>query len=143
MEKGKRRYEQSVPTAYIEPGKDLLVPRWEVLQLWNEAMGFCDKVCLVNHGHVVYGETGDWDIVSELLERTSHCRVDQYGTPARNGFESDRDRGFAYTRAQECPSAESERQKSQQCSRFKLVFYCTRECQVADWKNRKPNCQPQ
>ena len=28
------------------------------------------------------------------------------------------------------------------CSRCKGAFYCSRECQVADWKRHKPICQP-
>ncbi len=27
------------------------------------------------------------------------------------------------------------------CGRCKKVFYCSRECQKADWQNHKPNCQ--
>lgn len=29
-----------------------------------------------------------------------------------------------------------------QCSRCKQAFYCSRECQVADWKDHKTTCQP-
>ena len=30
----------------------------------------------------------------------------------------------------------------QRCSRCKVVYYCGRECQQADWKEHKKTCQP-
>jgi len=41
-----------------------------------------------------------------------------------------------------CDEQSIEFQKSlRKCARCKSAFYCSRECQRADWKSHKPNCQ--
>jgi hypothetical protein len=42
VEYEKRRMSSGVPTTTQEPGEKLIIPRWEVLKLWNEAMSAYD-----------------------------------------------------------------------------------------------------
>ena len=48
--------------------------------------------------------------------------------------------GFCYNRQCSVPGRRMERSKTKYCSRCRNATYCSSECQVADWKRHKPDC---
>ena len=134
------RLRDHVPPTQLDPGEDLLIPRWEVLQLWNEAMkGGYDSLKQWGHHIMVYGETAGWDMVVAFLEQTSHYAPTQFGNaPNPPGFPKERDKGFGHTQKWTCAKCGKYNDKCRLCSRCKEVSYCTRECQVAHWKTHRP-----
>ena len=48
--------------------------------------------------------------------------------------------GTCYNKQCSVPSRFVERRKAKYCSRCRDATYCSRECQVADWRMHKPNC---
>ena len=41
-----------------------------------------------------------------------------------------------------CPAIESRRAQFYECSRCRQLAYCSKTCQVSDWKNHKASCNP-
>ena len=48
--------------------------------------------------------------------------------------------GYCFNARCPTPQEEVERSNTKYCSRCRCVTYCSRECQVADWTEHKPNC---
>lgn len=141
----KQRMEQGIPPTYLAPGETLLVPRCEVLQFWNEAMqGPYDALCCMGYQECVYGETGGWDSVVKFLEITRNFEPNQLGFPSTPpGFPALRDKGFEYGESITCARCRKRDPNiGGKCSRCHKVCYCSRECQVAHWKQHKRECQP-
>jgi hypothetical protein len=142
LDKEKRRLEQGVPTTQIDSGESLLVAPWEVLKLWNQAMKPYDAIQRFDHGFNVYGETPGWDAVAFFLEKSQHLAYGQYhNAPVDPGFKSNRDGEFENKACGHCGKVQSENM-NMACSRFKAVYYCSKECQRASWKTHKMKCKP-
>ena len=143
VEYEKRRMSSGVPTTTQEPGESLIVPRWEVLKLWNEAMSAYDSIKRWGHECFVYGEVGGWDIVVDFLQRTNHMQVGQYApAPLVPGFQTLRDRGCDgephRTGCVFCGKIDGA--TIMKCSRCKASSYCSKDCQKKDWKKHKAVC---
>jgi len=142
VDKEKSRMARGVRTTFIEPGETLLIARWEVLKLWNEAMVSYDSIARWGHHFNVYGETSGWHVVVDFLERTQNLAFNQFanGPTSNPGFNCGRDQG--QTCCTKCGKVDESHMKCMRCSRCKVTTYCSRECQVADWKRHKPTCKP-
>jgi hypothetical protein len=144
VEYEKRRMSTGVPTTEIEPGENLIVPRWEVLRLWNEAMSSYDSIKRWGYECFVYGEVAGWDIVVHFLQRTSHTEVGQYApAPLVPGFPAVRDRGNnGETHSTGCEfCGKIDGATIMKCSRCKTATYCSKDCQKRDWKKHKAVCK--
>jgi hypothetical protein len=144
VEYEKRRMSTGVPATTQESGETLIIPRWEVLKLWNEAMSAYDSINHWGHGCVVYGETAGWDIVVDFLQRTSQMNVGQYApAPLVPGFPVVRDRGYdGESRSTGCAfCGKINGATIMKCSRCKTATYCSKDCQIGDWKKHKPICK--
>jgi hypothetical protein len=145
VEYEKRRMSSGVPSTTLEPGERWILPRWEVLKLWNEAMSAYDAIARWGHECFVYSETSGWGLVVNFLQRTEHLEIGVYaqvgvvpGFPvARDTGDRDGESlctGCAFCRKIDCPSV-------MKCSRCKSASYCSKECQKGDWKDHKAVCE--
>jgi hypothetical protein len=143
VEYEKRRMSTGVPATEIESGEKLIVPRWEVLKLWNEAMVSYDSIKRWGYECFVYGEVGGWDLVVDFLQRTNKNRVGQYASaPLVPGFPSARDKGHGESYNTGCAFCGKTDGKSiMKCSRCKAASYCSKDCQKGDWKKHKAVCK--
>jgi hypothetical protein len=144
IEYEKRRMSTGVPMTEIKAEESLIVPRWEVLRLWNEAMSSYDSIKRWGYECFVYGEVAGWDIVVHFLQRTCHNQAGQYASaPMVPGFPCARDKGYGAeqngTGCTFCGKTDSE--KVMKCSRCKSASYCSKDCQKGDWKKHKPICK--
>jgi hypothetical protein len=140
VEKDKQRLEHGVPATQIDSGEMLLVAPWDVLKLWNQAMKPYDALRRFHHEFHVYGETAGWDAVAAFLEKCQRLAYGQYhNAPIHPGFQAHRDRGFDNLACGHCGKVQSE---NMACSKCKAVYYCSKECQRADWKEHKIKCKP-
>jgi hypothetical protein len=138
----KRRMSSGVPPTTQEPGETLIIPRWEVLKLWNEAMSAYDSIERWGHECCVYGEGAGWNIVVLFLQRTSHLEVGQYApAPLDPGIPKVRDKGHGEAHCPGCAFCGKKDGSFMKCSRCKAANYCSKECQKGDWKKHKGACK--
>jgi hypothetical protein len=144
IEYEKRRLKSGVPITTQEPGEHLIIARWEVLKLWNEAMSAYDSIQRWGHERFVYGEVGGWDVVVDFLQRTNHMKVGQYApAPLVPGFPAVRDRGHDGESHSTCCllCGKTDGTTMMKCSRCKTASYCSKDCQKGDWKKHKGVCK--
>ena len=55
--------------------------------------------------------------------------------------EGGKEEGNTKKAARVCENCDKETSKMQKCSRCRLVRYCSRDCQLADWKEHKKACK--
>ena len=83
-----RRLSEGVHPAVLERGERVLIPWWEVLELWNAAVPPFDALARWQHEHNVYGEASGWHIVTDFLEHTmskQRLAPGQYALPPVGG----------------------------------------------------------
>ena len=59
----------------------------------------------------------------------------------RKADQAENEEGELKKAARVCKNCGKEASKMQKCSRCRLVRYCSRDCQLADWKEHKKSCK--
>ena len=137
-----RRGQEWVPISTIEAGEMPLVRWWEALQLFNAAMRPYDALVPCCLEHNVYGESSGWDVIESYLQHSARQGLQdgQYGVLPKGepGIRGSRDHGdgneWWNRKCASCGAMKSEAVPLKVCARCKHVWYCTPECQRADWK---------
>jgi hypothetical protein len=141
----KRRMSSGVPSTTLEPGERWILPRWDVLKLWNEAMSAYDSIERWGHGCFVYLEVVGWNLVVDFLQRTNHLAFSEYApAPTNPGFPTVRAKAMnedGETLCDGCCFCRKMGGISMKCSRCKSASYCSKECQKGDWKQHKAVCK--
>jgi hypothetical protein len=146
LEYEKRRMSSGVPSTTLGPRERWIIPRWEVLKLWNEAMSAYDSIKRWGHECFVYNEVSGWGLVVDFLQRTEHLEIGHYAMAGVvPGFPVVRDKGKRDDEESYCTGCafcgKIDCISIMKCSRCKSASYCSRECQKGDWKNHKAVCE--
>lgn len=82
--------------ATLEPGEEVLVAWWDVLEVWRAAMETTASLARWGHDTYVYGESSGWDTVQGFLEHSVKLHAGQFALTAGRspGFQPKRDGGF-------------------------------------------------
>lgn len=123
MDKELDRIRRGVEPTQLDPGERLLVARWDVLRLWNDAMESYDALQKWGHHEFVYGECNGFDSVQEMLVGTINYAPTQYMGIGGEGFPGRRDKGFGNSKTNGCANCGKTKAKLQKCARCKQVAY--------------------